>query len=170
MREWYVLQSNSRKEKILFEQLCMRKVAAYFPCVHVRRVNPRSRNEMPFFPGYLFVRTDIDENDMAVLQRLPGAKGLVKFGGEYARVEDRYVRELQQKIKKINVQSKSEGVGKSYRQGDRMRVMAGAFSGYEAIFDAALPGSDRVRLLLQWISDKYIKVELPIGDVAGVKS
>ncbi len=39
-------------------------------------------------------------------------------------------------------------------------LIYGPFEGYEAIFDARLPGTERVRVLLQFLSDRYVTIEL----------
>jgi transcription antitermination factor NusG len=38
--------------------------------------------------------------------------------------------------------------------GDRVRIVEGAFEGYEAIFDATLPGKERVQVLLSYLSEQ----------------
>ncbi len=48
-------------------------------------------------------------------------------------------------------------------KGDVVRINFGPFEGYEAIFDTRLPGTERVRVLLQFLSDRYVPVELEAG-------
>jgi len=42
MMRWYVLQSKPQKENLLYNQLYLRKIEAYYPCLQVKPVNPRS--------------------------------------------------------------------------------------------------------------------------------
>ena len=50
--------------------------------------------------------------------------------------------------------------------GDTIVISDGPFAGYEAIFDARLPGSERVRVLLQLLnSQRQIPVELKAGQI-----
>jgi transcriptional antiterminator RfaH len=51
------------------------------------------------------------------------------------------------------------------KPGDLVRISSGPFAGYEAIFDARLPGSERVRVLIQMLSDRSVPVELKAGQV-----
>jgi transcriptional antiterminator RfaH len=44
-------------------------------------------------------------------------------------------------------------------------IHSGPFAGYEAIFDARLPGSDRVRVLLKLLKNRKMLVDLPAGQV-----
>jgi transcription antitermination factor NusG len=47
------------------------------------------------------------------------------------------------------------------RKGDAVAIQDGAFMGYEAIFDLYLAGTDRVRVLLQFLENRPIPVEMP---------
>ena len=58
---WYVLRSKPHKESMLFGQLKAYGIETYFPVLRVKPVNPRSRKERPYFPGYLFVHVDLAE-------------------------------------------------------------------------------------------------------------
>jgi transcription antitermination factor NusG len=50
--------------------------------------------------------------------------------------------------------------------GEHVRIQGGPFEGYDAIFDARIPGKERVRVLLKVISDRKIPIELPTGQIA----
>ena len=52
------------------------------------------------------------------------------------------------------------------KPGDRVQIQAGPFAGYEAIFDARLSGSERVRVLLKFLQGRILQVDLPAGQVA----
>jgi transcription antitermination factor NusG len=88
---------------------------------------------------------------------------LVKFGNDVAIIEDHCIRAIQQKIESI--ERKNFRKPPLFIQGDRVSVLSGVFSGYQAIFDCHLPGSERVRLLLQWLKNHYIKVEMPSSQI-----
>ena len=51
------------------------------------------------------------------------------------------------------------------KPGDPVRISSGPFAGYEAIFDMRLPGSERVRVLIQMLTDRNMPVELKAGQV-----
>lgn len=44
-------------------------------------------------------------------------------------------------------------------------IHSGPFAGYEALFDARLPGSDRVRVLLKLLKNRQMLVDLPAGQI-----
>ena len=74
---WYVLRSKPNKEKLLWEQLNIREVETFYPQIRVQTVNPRARQVKAYFPGYVFVRVDLDEVGLSILQWMPGAIGFV---------------------------------------------------------------------------------------------
>ena len=51
------------------------------------------------------------------------------------------------------------------KQGETVSIQAGPFTGYEAIFDARLPGSQRVRVLLKLLNKNQVPLELPAGQI-----
>lgn len=165
--DWYVLHSKPRKEEFLLDQLLSHGFEAYCPLLRVAPVNPRARKRVPYFPGYLFVRVDLTLEKASSLQWMPGASGFVAFGGEPARVPEGLIPTLQARVEAINVAG-GETLHE-LRPGQPVRVTAGPFAGYEAIFDARLPGSERVRVLLFLLQKRQVPVELPASHVQKVK-
>ena len=47
-------------------------------------------------------------------------------------------------------------------RGDLVKIQHGSFTGYEAIFDTRIPGSERVRVLLKLL-EGTAKLELPVN-------
>jgi transcription antitermination factor NusG len=156
---WYIFQSKARKEDLLCEQLRLRDVEIFFPTLRVQPVNPRARKIKPYFPGYVFGRIDLAESGRSILEWIPGAVGIVSFGGDPAPVPDELVATLRQYLARIN-ESNSKGSEK-YQAGDLVIIRGGPFAGYEAIFDVNLPGRDRVEVLLKLLQGSQVRVELP---------
>jgi len=164
MIQWYAFQSKARKEQLLCEQLHIRNIDTFFPCLHVRPVNPRARKNQPYFPGYVFGRVDLERAGRSIMDWIPGAIGIVNFGGEPAPVADHLINTLQRHLETINV---SRGAfSKRFLQGDVVAIDKGPFAGYEAIFDAHLPGRDRVEVLLKVLQGSQIRVVLPIEQIS----
>jgi transcriptional antiterminator RfaH len=105
----------------------------------------------------LFVQADLDEIGASQLQWIPGAVGLVHFGGGPALVPDAFIQELRQRIVQI------ERVGGLHldgiKRGDHVEVVDGPFAGYEAIFDVYLKSEERVQVLMHWLGrDMKMKI------------
>ncbi|MFA5872882.1 MAG: transcription termination/antitermination NusG family protein [Anaerolineales bacterium] len=160
---WYVLHSKPRKEEFLAEQMELRKIEIFNPRIRVQTVNPRARKIKSYFPGYVFVHLDMEKAGTFSMQYLPGAAGLVTFGGEPAYVPDGLIHAIQQRVDEIN------GAGgelfDALKIGATVVIHSGPFAGYEAIFDARLPGSDRVRVLLKLLKNRQMLVDLPAGQI-----
>lgn len=159
MKRWYVMQSKPQKESFLYEQLCLREIEAYYPCYRVNPVNPRSRKIRSYFPGYLFVHVDLAHIGTSSLQWTPGAIGLVNFGGEPAYIVESVLNAIRLRVDEIVKNSLNAKI--DHKRGDVVSICEGPFSGYKAIFDASLPGNERVRVLLKILQDHQIRLELP---------
>jgi transcriptional antiterminator RfaH len=160
---WYALRSKPRKEEVLWKQLLAREIEVFFPRIRVHPVNPRSRKLRPYFPGYMFVQVDLEEVGLSRFNWMPHAIGLVSFDGEPATVPDNLIHAVRKRVDEI-----AAAGGEFYdglQPGDPVRISSGPFAGYEAIFDESLPGNERVRVLIQMLSDRHIPVELKAGQV-----
>jgi len=165
---WYAINSHPNKENLLWKQLEQRGFECYYPRIKVNPVNPRSRKIRPYFPGYLFIRVDIEEVGISTFQWMPYAKSLVSFAGNPPAVPDPFIKELQKKLGEI--QKKGGEFFSDIHAGDLVSIKAGPFEGYEAIFDIRLDGSERVRILLKMLSDHYVPVELNVGQIEKQKN
>jgi transcription antitermination factor NusG len=157
--KWYAIRSQPRKEELLNRQLIARGFESFYPRLRVHPVNPRSRKFQPYFPGYLFVRADLEQVGISVLQWMPYGSGLVAFSGEPSSLADMVILTIQQRVDEINNADKD--ALESLHPGDQIHVQSGIFAGYEGIFDTRLSGTERVRVLLNMLNQsRSIPVEL----------
>ena len=161
--QWYALNSHPHKEEALWRQVQSSGIEIFYPRLHVNPVNPRSRSIRPYFPGYMFVHTDLVQSGLSVFQYMPYAKGLVAFGGEPAIVPDTLIHTLAQRSCKI--EDKAGALFKELNTGDTILIQTGPFTGFEALFDVRLPGTDRVRVLLKMLSSRVVPLELDAAHI-----
>jgi transcription antitermination factor NusG len=161
--QWYALRSKPRKEEVLWRQLRAQEFEVFFPRIRVHPVNPRSRKLLPYFPGYMFVNVNLEEVGLSTFQWMPHAIGLVSFDGEPSTVPENLIYAINKRVEEIAAAGGEffDGI----KPGDTVKINTGPFTGYEAIFDTRLPGSERVRVLIQMLSDRRIPVELRAGQV-----
>jgi len=165
---WYALRSKPRKEDVVWRQTINQGYEVFYPRLKVKPVNPRSRKLVPYFPGYLFVKVDIDLIGISTFQWMPYTIGLVTFGDEPAIVPESLIYAIKHRVSEIIAAGGElfDGLNK----GDIVYIEDGPFSGYEAIFDARIPGTERVRVLLRFLNDKrQVPVELKAGQIKRVK-
>jgi transcription antitermination factor NusG len=160
---WYALRSKQRKEETVWRQARDQGLEVFYPRMRVNPVNPRARKYQPYFPGYLFVKADLDLQGQSFLKWMPHSHGLVNFGGEPAVVPENLIHAIRQRIEEISSSGGQNLDG--LHQGDVVQINYGPFEGYQAIFDERLPGSERVRVLLRLLSSRYVPVELSAASI-----
>lgn len=165
--EWYALHVKPHKERIVTEHLLANQIETFYPFVNVQPQNPRAAKRRPFFPGYLFVRVDLEQLGQNALRWTPGVHGLVQFGDNPAIVPERFIQELKKRL--IQIQAQGSLPPDGIKQGERVRIIHGPLAGYEAIFDRQLDGQERVRVLLAFLSQHPHPVKLHASDIQKIK-
>ncbi|OGO25123.1 MAG: hypothetical protein A2W33_06685 [Chloroflexi bacterium RBG_16_52_11] len=161
---WYALRSKARKEEVVWRQVRTVGFDVFYPRLKVQPVNPRARKLKAYFPGYMFVRVNIEQVGLSAFQWMPHAMGLVCFGDEPAIVPDNLIHAIRKRVDEISAAGGELFDG--LNPGDMIVISDGPFAGYEAIFDTRLPGSERVRVLLQLLnSQRQIPIELKAGQI-----
>jgi transcription antitermination factor NusG len=155
---WYALRTKTRQEEAVWKQIQQMSYEAFFPRIKVRPVNPRSRKIKPYFPGYLFIRVDLEEVGISTFEWMPHSLGLVSFGGEPASVPDNLVYAVRQRVEEIAASGGELFDG--LQAGDTVKISYGPFEGYEGIFDTRIPGGERVKIFLRLLNDKRLPIEL----------
>jgi transcriptional antiterminator RfaH len=94
---------------------------------------------------------------------MPFSNGLVTFGDTPAAVPDSLIQAIRRHMEEINAAGGEQVAG--LKPGDPVVIQGGPFEGHEAIFDARLPGRERVRVLLKLLQARQMSVELPAAQV-----
>ena len=126
---WYALYTCPRHEKRVAEQLHQRRVSCFLPLYRsMRRWKDRRKElELALFPGYVFVRMQLDRR-LQVLQ-VPGAVRLVSFNGKPAPLPAEEIEALQCRLSgSLRIEPHPY-----LRTGRRVRVRNGAMQGLEGI-------------------------------------
>jgi len=156
--QWYAVHVKVHKEQSVHDYLVRQGKTDFFPYLRVQPVNPRSRKRRPFFPGYIFVRLDLEELGANALRWTEGTYGLVTFGDEPASVPISLIDAIRRQVEDINAAGGMTAA--EMEPGDRVRIVEGAFEGYEAIFDTKLAGKDRVQVLLSYLSHQPKRLKI----------
>ena len=164
---WYAIRSKPNKEAFLSGQLRAYGLEVFYPVLNVKPVNPRSRKIRPYFPGYLFVRVDLDTISVSDLRWTPGASDLVSFDGEPASVPDLLIDTLKKQVDLHNKTLRDKTKG--FTSGDLVLIQDGPFVGHEAVFDVNISGEDRVRVLLQMLQGRQMPVEIDSKQIRRLK-
>ena len=178
---WYALHVKPHNERYVHHRLSSPEnlaslfrveaasvsIESFFPAVRVKPANPRASKIRPYFPGYLFVHADLEILGGSAFNWIPGVHGLVRYGDEPAVVPDSLIHDLKDRMAQLD----AAGVLRvdKFKPGETVRITGGPFTGYEAIFDARLPGKDRVQVLLAFLSSHPQRVQLAADDLENVK-
>jgi transcriptional antiterminator RfaH len=145
---WFAVTTKPRCEAQAEEHLRRQGYECLLP--RVRRVlrtaaGLKTRVES-LFPNYLFLRADPERESLAPVRSTRGAIGLVRFGMEPARVPERVIGRILERI------DGEDGLVRLdtpvLEPGTRVRVTTGPLTGWEGLFLVG-EGGDRARLLLE---------------------
>ncbi len=160
MQHWYAVHTKPHKECQVQAVLAARGIQVYLPLVpapHLR--NPKAQN--PYFPNYLFACTDLDVTGWWSLHYVPGARGLVMFGGTPASVDENFIQALRARLAETNL---VYAHGDTLQAGDRVVITTGPLADMEAIFDHRLSPTGRVRVLIDLLA-RHTPVELDVSSL-----
>jgi transcription antitermination factor NusG len=133
----------------------------FFPTIPVNPVNPRAAKIRPYFPGYMFVHANLAEVGPSTFHWMPFSQGLVCVGGDAVPVPENIINALHRRVEEI-----WDAGGLTFdglQKGEAVFIRECVFEGYRAIFDVRLPGSERVRVLLEMLNSRYVPVEVNVG-------
>lgn len=163
---WYVLRSKPNREEALWLETSARGFETFYPHIRVYPANPRSRKLRPYFPGYLFVQTDLEDVGRSVFEWMPYSQGLVTFGDQPAEVPESLLQATRKRVDQINANGGEQMVG--WVRGESLVIEGGPFDGYQAVFDARISGCERVRVFLALLKTRQMSLVLPAGQLRAV--
>ncbi|MFH1102601.1 MAG: UpxY family transcription antiterminator [Pseudomonadota bacterium] len=131
-RLWYVLHTKSRFENVVNEGLVRKSKEVFLPKVQVRskRRDRRIVIRVPLFPGYIFVKTDLNPYEHLEIVKTAGAVKLIGNKEGPISVPDATVDSL-----RIMVTGDHPiATGARLQRGDRVMVVNGPFIGVNGVF------------------------------------
>ena len=170
-KKWYVVQAYSGYEnkvkQSLLERIKQAGMEELFGDILIPKENVQetrggnkrvtSRN---FYPGYIFVQMDLNENTWHLIKDTPKVSGFV--GGRHpAPVPEPEIAAIAQQVAEGAAKPKPRVV---FEQGDHVRVIDGAFANFTGTIEEVKPEKQKVRVLVS-IFGRATPVELDYGQV-----
>jgi transcription elongation factor/antiterminator RfaH len=158
---WYVLHTRSRFEAVVRDGLAKKSHDVFLPKVRVqsKRRDRKVMLDVPLFPGYVFVRSNLHPNHHIDIVKTVGAVRLIGNKQVPVPVPDETIDSL-----RIIVSRSSEiQTGSRFRKGDRVMVVNGPFTGVIGTFDR-YRGIDRVVVHIEALG-QFASVEVDKDDV-----
>ena len=156
MKNWYLIKTKPRQEKIAKQNLKNQGYRSFYPIV---KINNRL---VVLFPGYLFVQLNEKTQNWSPINSTKGVSYFVKFGLNFAKVPIGVIEFI-----KTNQHITTEKLKnlKKFKPGDKVQISDGAFKNYMAIFKSYNP-DERVILLMNLLANEQslsFKKELVIA-------
>ena len=156
MKNWYLIKTKSRQEKIAKQNLKNQDYRAFCP---MAKINNRL---VVLFPGYLFVQLNEKTQNWSPINSTKGVSHFVKFGWNFAKVPTSVI-EFIKSNQHINA-DKLKSLNK-FKPGDKVQISDGTLKNWVAIFKCYKP-DERVILLMNLFGREQslcIKKELVIA-------
>ncbi len=159
---WHLIHTKPRQEIEAKRQLERQGYTVYLPLL----LKAKSKDgkqisaQLPFFPRYLFIHLTSGIDDWGPIRSTRGVSNLVRFGANVACIPEELIREIQARAGDDGYHHEDP---QKLNQGDKINIIDGPLSGYEAIFQAR-HGKDRALILLDIIG-KASKTEVPLASV-----
>jgi transcriptional antiterminator RfaH len=151
-RQWYVVRTQTKRERVAAEHLReLEGVEVFCPILRYRKATRRGKVwwEEALFPGYVLAHFDMQEIERAVAF-CHGVRGFVKFGKTIPAVPLWFVEEM---LQTWEAQSENEVLTLKPRleKGDEVELAIGPLQGLKGAVIEVLPGSERVKVLLEFL-------------------
>jgi transcription antitermination factor NusG len=143
------------------ELLGKKTIDVFLPLVHVqsRRTDRKVMLDLPLFPGYVFVKTDLHPDHYLSILKTPGAVKLIGNKDGPVPVDAPVIESL-----KIMVSSGETIITDTlFKRGEKVRVINGPFSGVRGIF-STYKGKGHVIVFVE-ILGQSASVEVSVDDI-----
>jgi len=163
MTQWFAVQTQPRSEDRAVAHLLRQGFEIYLPrCAkkrrHARRVDTVAA---PLFPGYLFIRLDLDTTPWRSIDGTRGVIRIVRHGDRPAPLPNGIIEALRQHEDDSGLHTPASLLVFAPRM--RLRIIGGAFDDHIGQFER-MSTDQRVVLLLNLLG-RAVQVKLPISAV-----
>jgi len=138
MKNWYLIKTKPRQEKIAKQNLENQGYVTFYP---IAKINDRL---VALFPSYLFVQLNEKTQNLSPINSTKGVSYFVKFGLNFAKVPTSVIEFI--KTNQHITTEKLINLNK-FKPGDKVQISDGAFKNWVAIFKCYKP-DERVILLM----------------------
>lgn len=157
---WYAARTKPLAEYTARERLEAAGLEVLLPCGPSRAPRP-GHQDTPLFPGYLFIRYDLEERGWDQLHRVPQLLGLVAFEGMVPSVPDEVIYQLARLIEAMNGTNE---LWNRFHPGQRVRVTLGPTESLAEVVEEAKSPQARVRVLVEFLG-RLVEARIPWRDV-----
>lgn len=164
MKKWFALHTRPHTEKRVAAHLARRDIETFVPGTPRAAKGKKSRFS-PLFPGYMFVRINLNEQAGAGWLRYPGVRYLLAYGDEPVPIQEEVITFLRQNLVESGETGRNDKP--AFKPGMLVRIKNGPFKDMLAIFEGPSRATERVQVLLDAL-ERTVRVRLSVSDLDGV--
>jgi len=157
---WYATYTRSKHEQKVNDRLERKNIETFLPLIErwSRRKDRRKKILLPLFPGYLFVRAEMDAHTHLEILKTDSVVRILCHNGKPAPIPDGQIYAIQVLVKNGMAVSPYPYL----KEGMKVRVVNGPLSGLEGILIKAKPNKHRLILSVDLIQES---VSVEIGEL-----
>ena len=159
---WFCMRAQPKHEHIAAARLReMENIEVFVPRIRFKR--PTIRKPIwvteALFPSYFFARFDW-HTSLRRVRYCAGVSGVVHFGDDWPIVPDSAIAQLRALVgeKELHV------IPADLAPGDRIKIVGGAFHGFDAVVSQVMPASERVAVLMEFLGRETV-ARVHLGNV-----
>ncbi len=146
MLRWYVVQTKSCKEDFVTTQLADAGFDIFNPKMKSFSIKKDGFTTKPFFPGYVFVHTDIGTTHRMV-KYTRGVLKILAIDNEPIPIDDEAIEIIKQRTNKEDIIEQTL----TLREGVKVRIKKGAFRDLVGILESPPDDKGRIKVLLDMV-------------------
>ena len=144
MKNWYLIKTKPRQEKIAIKNLENQKYSTYCPTVTI------NNKLVVLFPSYLFIYLDKKKENWSPIRSTKGVLYFVRFGLSYATIPNNIIECI--KTNQLITVEKLKNID-NFKPDDKVQITDGVFKNCIAIFKS-FKSDERVILLMNLLGQQ----------------
>lgn len=171
-KRWYIVHTYSGHEakakQALLERARLEGMEEYFDEVLIPEENvvevvkgEKRTSKRKFFPGYMLVHMELNDETWHVVRDTPKVTGFVGGSTAPTPISDEEVARMTQQMKEGAVKPKPKI---RFEEGENVRVVSGPFANFSGFVDEVRPDKEKVRVMVQ-VFGRATPVELDFMQV-----
>ena len=154
--KWYVIRTEPQADYLAAGELHRAGFEILSP--RVQTVHSKREGQFtPLFPGYLFLRWDLEGEGKPSFQDAPHVSGWVNFDGVAPPVPDEIVTELANRVETINNEG---GLWHRFKAGERVRIISNAVETLGEVVEETKSPQSKVKVLIEFMG-RLVTVQVP---------
>ena len=161
--KWILVYTKAKEEQKAKRNLQNQGFEIFLPMIAFEKLNQsKSITLKAMFPGYLFVKINIELDKWNRIKSTRGVSHLVVFGQRLAEIPNQVIAYLKSGADENDI-FRQKITRQEFQKGDKLVIEKGMFKDKEATF-LAKKSKERVRILLRFVNH-LITADIPASDV-----